>query len=322
MKVLFITEMGFSGKIPRTHTNMRTEFAWMCALNADHIPLLHILSDNYTPNQKYDICIIILPKKIENYKNISHLSDKVKYISKKWGIMQEGPHWYFQDYTYINQIHYINILSSSDFIFVHNIHDIKYFSGLFPKKYITNLKSLMIEDLISSHQEKIPNQESTTIIGGNFCSWYSGFDSYIIAQEFNTKVFAPSMGRIIEHENQMENLYHLPYMNWLEWIHTLSSFKYAVHLMRIHAAGTFSLNCAYLGIPCIGYYGLDTQEILHPSLSVEVGNLQAAKKLAKLLSTDNDFYIYCAKECTDMYKKEYSESNWVLDFSKKYQKMP
>ena len=36
MKIAFITEMGFEGKIPSNHPNMRTEFAWMHALNADH----------------------------------------------------------------------------------------------------------------------------------------------------------------------------------------------------------------------------------------------------------------------------------------------
>ena len=34
MKIAFFTEMGFTGKIPRTHENMRTEFAWMVALNS------------------------------------------------------------------------------------------------------------------------------------------------------------------------------------------------------------------------------------------------------------------------------------------------
>ena len=35
-KVAFLTEMGFKGKILSDHPNMRTEFAWMYALNADH----------------------------------------------------------------------------------------------------------------------------------------------------------------------------------------------------------------------------------------------------------------------------------------------
>ena len=33
MAIAFFTEMGFTGKVPRTHDNMRTEFAWMCALD-------------------------------------------------------------------------------------------------------------------------------------------------------------------------------------------------------------------------------------------------------------------------------------------------
>ena len=36
MRIAFLTEMGFEGKVPYNHPNMRTEFAWMHALNADH----------------------------------------------------------------------------------------------------------------------------------------------------------------------------------------------------------------------------------------------------------------------------------------------
>ena len=39
MKIAFISEMGFTGKIPVDHPNMRTEFAWMHALDSDHFPL-------------------------------------------------------------------------------------------------------------------------------------------------------------------------------------------------------------------------------------------------------------------------------------------
>jgi hypothetical protein len=41
MRIAFITEMGFEGKVPSNHSNMRTEFAWMHALNADHRHLHH-----------------------------------------------------------------------------------------------------------------------------------------------------------------------------------------------------------------------------------------------------------------------------------------
>ena len=57
MSIAFFTEMNFQGRIPRTHSNMRTEFAWMCAMNADHYNYKDI------PNTKYDLGIIIIPKK-------------------------------------------------------------------------------------------------------------------------------------------------------------------------------------------------------------------------------------------------------------------
>ena len=44
MKIAFFTEMGFQGKVPRTHDNMRTEFAWMVALDADHYNI-HLFCD-------------------------------------------------------------------------------------------------------------------------------------------------------------------------------------------------------------------------------------------------------------------------------------
>ena len=47
MRIAFFTEMEFSGKIPRIHDNMRTEFAWICALKADHYNIQTIPKENY-----------------------------------------------------------------------------------------------------------------------------------------------------------------------------------------------------------------------------------------------------------------------------------
>jgi hypothetical protein len=113
------------------------------------------------------------------------------------------------------------------------------------------------------------------------------------------------MGRKQVGEDQL--VIHLPYFDWKNWITQLSGFKYGIHLMRTHAAGTFALNCAYLGIPCIGYKGLDTQEICHPDLTVEIGDLVTAKKLIKLLENDNTFYNNCSQIAIDNYKNNYIE---------------
>ena len=77
--------------------------------------------------------------------------------------------------------------------------------------------------------------------------------------------------------------------------------------MRTHAAGTFALNCSYLGIPCIGYEGLDTQRDLHPELTIKDGDLETARKKIILLYNDQDFYKQCSEETIKLYKSKYSE---------------
>lgn len=298
MKIAFFTEMGFEGKVPRTHENMRTEFAWMCALDADHYNLHQI------PSQKYDLGIIIIPK-----KNPSVDISRYKQSCFKVAVMQEGPHWYFQDYDLVKQIEYYNTLTEADIIYTHNIKDKTYYQGLTNHPDVRVLSSLMIEDSIGDLKEE---ERKGVIIGGNFVSWYGGFDSYIVAQEFKEEIYSPSMGRKQDGEEQLLN--QLPYMNWKEWIHSLNKFKYGVHLMRTHAAGTFALNCAYLGIPCIGYKGLDTQELCHPNLSIEVGDIQTAKQLAQTLKNDYNFYNQQSMLAKEGYIKHFNEKEWKKRF--------
>ena len=302
MKIAFFTEGGYQGKVPRNHPNMRTELAWMCALNADHWNI------NQSPNQQYDLGIVIIPK-----KNPQFDLNKLKQYCNKITVMQEGPNWYWQDYPLNQQIWYFNTIQEADFMFVHNESDKKYYEGLTGKE-CKILPSLMIEDSVTN----LPQIErKNTIIGGNFCSWYGGFDSYITAQEAECPIYIPSMGRKIEGEENIPELNHLPYMNWVEWIKTLNTFKYGVHMMRTHAAGTFALNCAYLGIPCIGYEGLDTQEKCHPNLTVKLGDLASAKEKLKLLKTDKDFY----NECVFSAKENYLRYNETTFINKIYDKL-
>ena len=122
------------------------------------------------------------------------------------------------------------------------------------------------------------------------------------------------MGRKITNEENFPNLKHLPYMQWTQWVHTLSQFNVGIHLMRTHAAGTFALNCAYLGIPCIGYKGLDTQEICHPNLTVEIGDLVLAKKLARQLKEDESFYLEQSEIANHNYRMFYTEEKFLEHF--------
>ena len=298
MAIAFFTEMGFTGKVPRTHDNMRTEFAWMCALDATHYPIHSAHQIKY--ETKIDLGIVIIPKKNPDFN-----LDSIKSVCDKVAVMQEGPHWYFQDYSLEKQINYFNTLTSADIIYVHNRADKIYYRGLTGHSDIRVMNSLMIEQAVGDIEEV---ERKGVIIGGNFVSWYGGFDSYIVANSQFEEVTAPTMGRKQEGEEQLTTL--LPYMNWKEWIHKLNEFKIGVHLMRTHAAGTFALNCAYLGIPCIGYKGLDTQEKCHPQLTVEVGNTVHAKELIKQLNTDVTFYKECSKQAKEMYTTYYDESKF------------
>tara|TARA_R110002096_G_scaffold27913_5_gene84861 strand:+ start:1033 stop:1956 length:924 start_codon:yes stop_codon:yes gene_type:complete len=304
MKIAFFTEGNWLGKVSRDNPNMRTEMAWMCTLNADHY---NIHGGNI--QGEYDLAVCIIPK-----KNPKFDTSRIRRQCKQVTSMQEGPHWYFQDYPLEQQIWYYNTLQEMDFLFVHNEIDKKYFQGLTNKK-CKILPSLMIEDTLKDIPD---NVGEGVMMGGNFCQWYGGFDSYIVAQQFGTDVTVPSMGRKIEGEEEMENLTHLSYLNWTNWIAELSKRKYGVHLMRTHAAGTFALNCAYLGIPCIGYKGLDTQEICHPNCTVEVGDLVKAKQIAEKLRIDEDFYLYCINTAKEKYKEHYHENKFNNTFKEQF----
>ena len=301
MKVAFFTEMGFTGKIPRTHKNMRTEFAWMVASDAVHYPLDGI------PFERYDLGIVITPKNSPEKVNLT----QIKNFCDKVGVMQEGPFWYFQDYDLTNQIHYYNNLVSADIIFVHNQQDREYYQGLTNHSDVRVLQSLMIEAPIESITPQ--EQRSGVMIGGNFKSWYGGFDSFMLAFSVTNEIYSPQMGRRQEGESEL-GITQLPYLEWNQWISELSKRKVGIHMMRTHAAGTFALNCSYLGIPCIGYNGLDTQRILHPNLSVDDGDLVKAKSLLKKLWTDLDFYEENRILTQELYSKHYTEEVFKSKF--------
>ncbi|OUU63067.1 MAG: hypothetical protein CBC24_09475 [Candidatus Pelagibacter sp. TMED64] len=314
--IAFFSESNFDGKIPRDFKNMRTEYAWYVALNATHhwVGNLPSMEDNM-----YDLGIIILPK-----KNISQLMQvdlikQMRKVCKKIGYMQEGPSWYFQDYPMDQQIWFYNILMEVDVIFGHNQADVDYFKGLTEKKHIYQNKSLMITDSIEPHIVN-PDARDGVIIGGNMVRWYGGFDSYMVAQEFGESIYAPSMGRKIKREEEMD-ITHLPYMNHIDWMNNLSRFKYAVHLMPTQAAGTFALNCAYHGIPCIGYKGLDTQTNCHPQLNVSMGDLEKARKLANKLKNDKGFYKTQSETAKNNFNSFFGETEYIYNMKKVIEKV-
>jgi hypothetical protein len=317
--VAFFTESDLDGKITdRNFPNARTDVAWIIALQAYHIGLVNSTSKiNMLKKQgvSFDIGIIILPKNQEvlTHSIISNnIVDNAKQICKKVAIMQEGPNWYFQDYNISLQQIYYSALLRADFILCHNTTDVGYYRGITGKNVYT-MRPVMIEDTIKNISNEVSDN---VIIGGNFVSWYGGFDSMIVAKEFNLKIFAPSMGRKQKNEEYIKGLNLLPYLNWAHWINTLSNFKYAVHLMRTFAAGSFALNCAYWGIPCIGYKDLDTQVILHhPILSVELSDVFSARKAASALQNSPSLYEHSSELAKENYNTFYKEEVFIKNMN-------
>jgi hypothetical protein len=306
MKVAFLTEGRYRGRVPRDYPVMRTDLAWISALEADHVPLLEV---GELADKQYDIGIFVLPKRLEA---VAGYLEKVDYRSKfhKVAFMQEGPQTYFQDYPLNLQFWYYDFINNVDAIFVHNYQDQRYYNSITDNVPIYRLPSLLLEDPIKDLKIKPYEQRHNhAIIGGNFTSWYSGFDSYIVAREFSESIAAPSMGRSQPGEDQV--VQKIPYKDWKDWMHELNNFRYAVHMMRTFAAGTFSLNCAYLGIPCIGYYGLDTQSDLHPNLTFQEGDIEGARKAARRLRDDRDFYNHCSTGCRVNWKFHYREEVFI-----------
>ena len=154
------------------------------------------------------------------------------------------------------------------------------------------------------------------LLGGNFVSWYGGMDSYLVASEVNEQKYGVSMGRKQEQEEMIEDIKYLPYMSWREWINHIGQYKVGVHLMRTHAAGTFSMNMSWHGTPVIGYSGLDTQELLHPQTTVEVGDLVKARQIMKKLYEDEFFYQECSEQTKGLFNKHYSEEAWLKHWRK------
>ena len=298
MKISFFSESGTNSKYPRDFVNSRTEVAWCLALDAPMCSL-----DNL-PNEKFDLGIVIIPKLKPNVN-----LDRIRNICSRVAVMQEGPHWYFQDYTIDIQFHYYNVLMNADWVYCHNESDVNYYKGLGCKD-VRVMQSLMIPEGLTKKNKL----GEGTIIGGNFVSWYGGFDSYMIAREIKNPIFAPSMGRKQKQEDLIEDIQYLPYMNWRDWISNLKKYNIGVHLMRTHAAGTFAMNCGFHGIPCVGYYGLDTQQIIHPKTTVEVGDLDGAKEIILKLNNDENFYQKCRKNVVSNYENHYTEEKWKINW--------
>jgi len=300
MKIAFFTEGGYTGRVPRNNPNMRTDQAWICALEAVHYPVTNI------PQESYDVGIVIIPKE----KNREHLADinyplieNIRKACKKVAIMQEGTHWDWMEDSIQTMVWFYNQLMEADILLCHNDIDVRYYRGITNKPcYI--MPTLMIQDTIKVSEIKT----ESVFIAGNWHQTYRGFDAWIVGQEFELPMHGFKAGKFRQGE-EITGIEYIPWMPWSEFMYELSKHKYGVQTYET-SAGQFPLNCAYLGIPCIGYNQVDTQRILHPDLSVEVGDVLAARELVHKLK-DQGFYLECSNKAKELYREVYSETEFL-----------
>jgi len=301
MKIAFFTEGNYIGKIPRHHTNMRTDQAWICALDAIHYPVTQL------PNDNFDIGVVIIPKE----KNREHLANNnyplisnLKNICDKVFIMQEGTHWDWMEDSIPTMCWFYNQLLEADALLCHNEIDVKYYKGITNKPcYI--LQTLMLEDNINISNDK----DDKVFVAGNWHQTYRGFDAWIISQEFDLPMMGFKSGKFKPGE-EVTGINYLPWIPWDQFMFELSKCKYGVQTYET-SAGQFPLNCSYLGIPCVGYNQVDTQRLLHPHLSVEIGDVHSARKLVSKLKNDKDFYNECSLQTKELYNKLYTEDKFT-----------
>jgi len=309
MKVAFFTEGGYQGKVPKNNPNMRTDMAWVHALDADHYPIYLM---GQLPDNSYDLGIAILPKIKDKIRQLD-ISKEINRVCNVSSVMQESNYFMWQDESIEDQIWYLNTLSGVDFMFTHNNIDKEYYSGLLNKP-CEKLPSVMITDFVKTSDKKI----NAAIIGGNLVAAYRGIDSYMVARELNLPIYAISSGRKKQNEEAL-GITHVPWTTWLGWMEQLSKFKYGVQF-GIGGAGSFNLNCAYLGIPCIGLKELESQNLCFPDLSIGDVDLKKGKELVVKLKNDKDFYNHCSKTAKENYIKHFAVDKFYNTVKNIYEK--
>ena len=319
MNIKYATsEMGFEGYFPVNYPNLRVLETQLLYLEAYHLPIHKILNDGktYKGSILYNIGKGGFEKPYisdlyHNYHNVvSLLQEKFDEIY----IYQDGEiGWWNQVDTRL-QAWWYNQLRASNGILVPNSTDIPFYKGLFPDKEIKVIRSVMTDEGLD--KTKFKPQENRTIITGPLTREYNGFSQVLIAHNADMPIDIPPMGESRMPKDSWEmapnlGINYLNYMSWVDWMYNLSRYKIGYMMSAATASGSFALNCAYLGIPCIGDKRADTQSILFPDLAIDVFDNKKALDLTLKLKKDLDFYIEVSNKAKRLYKKEFTKEKML-----------
>ena len=319
MNIKYATsEMGFEGYFPVNYPNLRVLETQLLYLEAYHLPIQKIFSEGktYKGSLLYNIGKGGFEKPYisdlyHNYHNVvSLLQEKFDEVY----IYQDGEiGWWNQVDTRL-QAWWYNQLRVSSGILVPNSTDVPFYKGLFPDKEIKVIRSVMTDEGLN--KTKFKPQENRTIVTGPLTREYNGFSQVLIAHHADMPIDIPPMGESRMPKDSWEmapnlGINYLKYMSWVDWMYNLSRYKIGYMMSAATASGSFALNCAYLGIPCIGDKRADTQNILFPDLAIDVFDNKKALDLTIKLKNDLDFYIEVSNKAKRLYKKEFTKEKML-----------
>lgn len=299
MNITILTEQdNLHGNVRAKKNNLRTDTAFALMTDSFFLPYSMIETETGARTLANSDLVILVPSK--NHPAILAYADDIKKRFKtKIAIMQEGDRTLYQDWSVANQFTFLaTITTVADVLFVHNESDKEYFSAITDKPILV-IKSTIFLELLRDARISGEQKKESLFIGGNMCRWYAGMDSYLTVKDLGfSEIVFPSMGRKQKDEEELmtgldKRIRYLPYCTWAEFMQNLKGAKYAIHLMPEAAAGSFSLNCAALGVPCIGNIEDDTQRECFPDLSINVhdgDSISKARSLLVSLQTNPDFY--------------------------------
>ena len=319
MNIKYATsEMGFEGYFPVNYPNLRVLETQLLYLEAYHLPIQKIFNEGktYKGSLLYNIGKGGFEKPYisdlyHNYHNVvSLLQEKFDEVY----IYQDGEiGWWNQVDTRL-QAWWYNQLRAANGILVPNSTDISFYKGLFPDKEIKVIRSVMTDEGLD--KTKFKPQENRTIVTGPLTREYNGFSQVLIAHNADMPIDIPPMGESRMPKDSWEmapnlGINYLQYMSWVDWMYNLSRYKIGYMMSTATASGSFALNCAYLGIPCIGDKRADTQSILFPDLAIDVFDNKKALDLTLKLKKDLDFYIEVSNKAKRLYKKEFTKEKML-----------
>ncbi len=304
MKILIMTEKDFNGYIPTTfQNNLQWDIYLQKSLNAYHLSFysLQLKGFNF---KKFDMAIVIPP-----YDN-PNVADIFKHISKDTTlvVMQEGSKDHWLNYSIKQQMNYINAVNHAAAFLSPNKKDIAFYKVILKipiHQFSIYCDTLQVKEFGNTKvKKKIPK---SMMIGANFDLRGMGLADVYVGSGIVKNIGIPTMRNALVKDNDTfvnemfkVNTQVYPYVEQKDWLPILNRYQVAVHLANETGTGQLQIQCACLGVPCIGTKDIDLQSYLFPELTIDNSELEEGRILMKRLMNDKTFF---SQVMTEAYRR-------------------